>query len=59
MPDSFEFGAGGFAGGGTVLRADCPKGSGIAGVTWRRGEKRGKDDQAWRPGGLQLYCGTE
>jgi hypothetical protein len=57
VPDSHEFGAN-FAT-GKVLQALCPPGKGIARVQWRRGELAGKDDQAWRPSGMQLYCGTE
>lgn len=57
VPDSHEFGAN-YAG-GTPLKVECPKGKGIARIQWRRGEIQGKDDQAWKPGGMQVYCGTE
>ncbi len=40
-------------------KATCPKGKGVAGFKWRRGEIEGKDDQAWKPGGLQVFCNTE
>jgi len=57
VADSYEFGAN-FAL-GTVLKAACPKGKGIAALQWRRGKIEGKDDQAWKPGGLQVFCNTE
>lgn len=45
---------------GTILKATCAKGSGISRLQWRRGKKvDGPDDQAWKPSGVQIYCGTE
>ena len=58
VPDTFVFGASSFKD-GSVMTASCPKGKGIAGITWRRALKSGKDDEAWKPSGLQVFCGTE
>jgi hypothetical protein len=58
VPDSYEFGAA--FGQGEVLKGACPAGKGgLAGLRWRRGRFSGKDDQAWKPGGVQVFCGTE
>ena len=58
VADSFEFGSN--FGQGEVLKATCPEGKGgVAGLRWRRGTFVGKEDQAWKPGGVQVFCGTE
>ncbi|KAI8466438.1 MAG: hypothetical protein J3K34DRAFT_433663 [Monoraphidium minutum] len=57
VDDGYEFGANFDT--GSLLSAACPPGKGLAGIVWRRGEVQGKDDQAWRPGGMKVYCGTE
>jgi hypothetical protein len=57
VPDSHSFGTNFDA--GTLLSVSCPPGKGIAGIRWRRGEKEGSEEQAWKPGGLQVFCGSE
>jgi hypothetical protein len=57
VPDTHAFGAN--FNPSMATAASCPAGKGVAGVAWRRGDLSGKDEQAWKPAGLELYCGTE